>query len=119
MARLTTRICCAANCHEIGTDVAGGWRCERHRTDGWSRYRASPAGQARAGYGAGWKRVRDLRLRRYPTCEICGLEPAVSVHHLRHEKPGDPTFLSLDAVRSTCDRCHRQLSHGSKRVPRS
>jgi 5-methylcytosine-specific restriction protein A len=89
-------------------------RCPEHRTDGWSRFRASEHGRARArGYGARWRRVRDARLTQHPMCEYCGQAKATQVHHVGHELPTDPSFYDIERLRAVCAPCHRKLSQRS------
>jgi 5-methylcytosine-specific restriction endonuclease McrA len=92
-------------------------RCAAHQRDGWARFRASEHGRARAtGYDSRWRKVRDRRLRDFPTCEVCHRAESTTAHHVDHQLPTAPDFYSYDAVIAVCDRCHRRLSQRSKTV---
>src|SRR5262249_60102068 len=67
-------LCSMPGCPRI-LDEPG--RCPEHRTDGWSRFRAGDHDRAPPhGYGARWRRLRDLRIRDHPVCDLCRLRPA-------------------------------------------
>jgi 5-methylcytosine-specific restriction protein A len=107
-------LCSMPGCGAV-LDAPG--RCARHQVDGWSRFRASPQGQARArGYDARWRRVRDRRLAAFPICEDCQHAPSTQGHHIGHERPGEHGFYDYDRIRALCDRCHRRRSQRSRKV---
>ncbi len=77
-------------------------RCAEHQTS-WGAFKAkAPPGA----YGAQWRKVRDAYLASHKTCEVCGLKPAVQVHHRNHN-PLDNAWSNLLAVD---DDCHRTLT---------
>ena len=56
------------------------------------------------GYGAEWRRVRDLYIAEHPTCERCTTCPAVLVHHIvRVRDGGSNESVNLESL---CDLCH-------------
>jgi 5-methylcytosine-specific restriction protein A len=113
VARQTPHLCPVPRCPNIVEHGPG--RCLEH-ADGWTRYRASPRGQARlGGYGTRWRRLRDAYLREHPRCEDCGA-PATEVHHVDHALPGSPTFLDERNLAALCLGCHRRRSHERERV---
>jgi hypothetical protein len=117
--RLTTRICSAPNCHEIGTDVAGGWRCAKHTVDKWAIFRASPHGrEISGGYSSRrWRKLRDRRMRdAHGRCEVCG-GVATEVHHIAGERPTDSGFYDIERVRAVCTACHRKAERERRRIP--
>ena len=57
-----------------------------------------------------WRRVRDLKLRRFPICEICLKNLADTVHHIVPiDEGGD--FWDSDNHQSVCRDCHEKI-HG-------
>lgn len=57
-------------------------------------------------YGERFRKLRLLRLQKYPLCEICGEAFATIGHHLR--RPA----LSIEDVQSVCLKCHREIHNG-------
>jgi 5-methylcytosine-specific restriction protein A len=63
-----------------------------------------------ASYGPRRRRLRNEYLRAHPTCEDCGEVPATEVHHVNHQRPGDPGFYDPERLRALCNPCHRKRS---------
>jgi 5-methylcytosine-specific restriction enzyme A len=101
----SSKLCAEPGCPEIGTDVAGGWRCPAHLHEPWAAWRAANPGRS-SGYGARWRRLRDAYIAEHPTCS-CG-QPAGEVHHVDHALPTDSSFLAWDNLEAVCSRCHRR-----------
>jgi hypothetical protein len=114
---MTPHLCSVPNCPNI---VEGPGKCAEHATDGWSKWKRTTAnGAARTGvaYGWRWTRTRNERMRiAHGICEVCRVEAATSVHHVRHQTPDADDFYSVDAVIAVCDGCHRRLSQRSRRL---
>lgn len=55
-----------------------------------------------------WQLRRDMFIRRFELCELCGHNKSSQVHHLTYERLG--CELDSDLV-ATCDGCHRAM-HG-------
>jgi 5-methylcytosine-specific restriction protein A len=57
-----------------------------------------------------WQRLRRLKLRTTPFCELCErvgrLVPAVVVDHIIGIEQGGPPFPTLDGLQSLCISCH-------------
>lgn len=89
-------------------------RCAKHAAEERARYNASrrvyeqgrPSREER-GYDYAYRKARAEYLAAHPTCEACGLRPAVQAHHVERisaggERANPDNFLAL------CDDCHRQ-----------
>lgn len=69
-----------------------------------------------------WRRLRLIKLRGAPLCEVCSLKgritPGTDVHHLRSftsaSDPAERDSLAYDIgnLLTVCDRCHNELHHG-------
>ena len=97
------------------TDDPRGY-CEKHRGAGDRAYKASRTDTAeqRLYTSTRWRKLRALKLKENPLCEVClrehRLTPAVIVHHKDEVRAGGDPFAwaGLEAV---CASCHRRL-HG-------
>ena len=106
MSRTTTpHLCAEPYCTAI---VEGPGRCPEHRRGRSSR--GSP------GYGSKWARIRNAHVAVHPVCQDCGSSgPWLDVHHGDHARPGDPTFLDSNNLRTLCRGCHRRVTELAKR----
>jgi 5-methylcytosine-specific restriction protein A len=70
------------------------------------RARASEArpSSTRRGYGANWKRLRLLVLRRHPVCQICDRAASSCVDHWQSLASGGTN--SMDNLVALCAPCH-------------
>lgn len=55
-----------------------------------------------------WKRVRMMKLKRTPLCEVCN-NPAEHVHHIRPVKEDISLAYDLNNLQSLCISCHSKL----------
>jgi 5-methylcytosine-specific restriction protein A len=89
-------------CHQFGCYElveAGKSYCSRHARE-QRKFRGSSHQQ---GYGAKWRRLRNMVLARESNCRECGA-PATDVDHiLPRKKGGRDTFENLQAL---CHSCH-------------
>src|SRR5262245_14226186 len=62
-----------------------------------------------------WSRLRALKLRQSPLCEVClkrdRVVPANIVDHIRAIRQGGDPFPCLDGLMSVCARCHNDKTN--------
>ena len=97
------RPCTFPGCRAL---VQGSSRCEAH-----SRRDSYPAGSTTArGYDGDWRRLRDLKMRTDPVCELrihCQGAVAEDVHHVISIRQRPDLRLTLSNLRSACHACHK------------
>ena len=63
------------------------------------------------GYGADWRKVRNMKLRQDPLCEDCHasrrVTEATEVHHIEAVKRRPDLRLALPNLVSLCTPCHQ------------
>lgn len=103
------RYCLFPNCNMI---VDKGY-CEVH-----ARYKSGEENRPSAhkrGYSRKWKKVRDIKLKRNPLCEMCEernkITPADMVHHIKPISEGG-AVLEYDNLMSLCNKCHGEVHNG-------
>ena len=99
------RFCIASGCTRLARNSQ---RCELHKGLP-DQQRIRP--QLDAWYDkAIWrKKLRPMKLRRSPMCEICGTAPATDVHHIDGSwkiTRDWRLFVDLDNMQSLCHPCH-------------
>lgn len=93
------RFCSQPGCHKTATK---GSRCPEHAKPAW---RTTTTSSTARGYGANWSKLRMMKLRADPMCEVCQHAPAVQVDHIKAKAHGgtdDPSNLQ-----SICRECHQ------------
>jgi len=82
--------------------------CDVHKPK-IEEHRGSPASR---GYDTHWAKVRLLKLKRNPICELCDskgyLKPATLVHHICYLRHGGAR-LDMNNLMSLCIQCHGEL----------
>lgn len=105
MPKLPPRPCTAPRCRNMATS---GSRCDEHQIKkAWVSSEGKTASQR--GYGAKWRKARELALRRdNHLCQIClsvGIvTPADQVDHIINKARGGTD--ALDNLQSICTHCH-------------
>ena len=56
------------------------------------------------GYGATWRRLRQLVLHRYPMCNECKRKPSEDVDHIRPKADGGED--TMENLQGLCRGCH-------------
>lgn len=94
------------SCRQCGARCKGAY-CDAHaamgKKPGWSTTRTSAHAR---GYGAKWRDLRDIVLRRDPICRACMSAPSVTADHMRPKHLGgtdDPGNLQ-----GLCWACHKR-----------
>lgn len=73
---------------------------------------------------AAWRKLRDLKRRNDPLCELCLKEgkivPGEDIHHIRSftKLEGNArieAILDYDNLITLCKRCHQKIHHGGER----
>lgn len=114
MPQMLRKPCAYPGCPEL---VELGQRyCAKHQRQA-RRQEDERRGSARErGYTSQWEKVRSLKLRRNPLCEVCEREgrvrPAEMVHHAKPIRQGGAA-LDMDNLMSVCRACHDRLHTGS------
>lgn len=63
-----------------------------------------------------WKRVRLIKLKRDPVCEICNNELARLVHHIKDARNNPYLRYQLENLQSLCDSCHNKESQKERGI---
>lgn len=61
------------------------------------------------GYGADWRRIRNLFIQTHLVCELCADRFAQHVHHIDHNTRNN----DYDNLQSLCVKCHH-LVHSKR-----
>lgn len=103
------RPCSYPGCPEL----TAGRYCDRHQkeTDAhYNRYGRDPETKRR--YGAGWQRIRKVKIAQNPLCEMCLKEnratPTEEVHHILPLAKGGTH--DMDNLMSLCTKCHSRIT---------
>ncbi len=97
------RACSVPGCRNLGT----GSRCPAHQeaADASRQAWASTEGSASSrGYGATWRRLRQMVLNRDPICRQCRREPSFAVDHVVPKARGGDD--SMENLQGLCRACH-------------
>jgi len=105
------RNCTRPGCPGIVRDgvcsVCGSVRSERNQ-----QYDARRGTAAQRGYGARWRKLRAMQLRRQPLCEQCikngRIVTATEVHHIEAKRDGGPD--AFENFMSLCKSCHSKVT---------
>lgn len=105
-----TRPGCRGVVHDGVCSVCGPLRTHTQRSHDARRGTAH-----QRGYGARWRRVREVVLATSPLCTECSrqgiITPATDVHHVIARRDGGPD--ALDNLQPLCHACHsRVTAHG-------
>ncbi len=94
--------CTVPDCPNVSI---GHGKCRLHDRLSRRDYDGSRGTRQERGYGAGWQRVRQHYLQRYPFCALCGA-PATDVHHIYGIANGhrDDNLMAL------CHQHHSQIT---------
>jgi 5-methylcytosine-specific restriction protein A len=115
MAWRLKRPCLYPGCPEV---VDGGGYCPHHKKTYKRDINKQYDKQYRSNnYSSStWEKVRNMKLKRNPLCELCmtydRVIPARIVHHITPIKQGG-SLLDLTNLMSVCRRCHDVL-HSKK-----
>lgn len=112
MPRRAARPCRHPGCPSLvrGSDAY----CEEHARERQQQYDAERGSAAQRGYGAAWRKLRRMYLRRHPLCEdpddVHG-EDRVAATEVHHRVPlaagGTNAFENLQAL---CKPCHSRIT---------
>lgn len=80
--------------------------CQKHKQEDYRRYK----------YDRRWDKVRKIKVRCDPLCEICTREGRVTeveiVHHIQSVRDRPDLLLDLDNLMSVCRYHHGKLHRG-------
>ena len=97
-------------CQHPGCGVLGkGTYCKAHKRQRW---REQDTNRPRRG-GRRWRKLRDLKLRTNPICEIglvCNSALATEVHHIESVAKAPEREFEWDNLQSACHDCHVAVS---------
>ncbi len=79
-----------------------GTYCEQHQRQRW---RERDINRPRRG-GRRWRKLRDLKLRTDPICEICNSALAQEVHHIEPVARAPEREFDWSNLQSVCHDCH-------------
>lgn len=103
------RYCLYPNCNNI---VDKGYCKEHSKYNVMNENRPSAH---RRGYSRKWNKVRMVKLKQNPLCEMCEdkglITPAVLVHHIVPISEGG-AVLEYDNLMSLCTKCHGEVHNG-------
>ncbi len=88
-------------------------KCPVHTARPWEHGRAS---SAERGYGAAWRKLRELVLAEEPLCRVCGGRPSVMADHIVPKTHGGTD--DRENLRGICKRCHDTKSGREGRASR-
>lgn len=97
-------------CNHIGCPktVSSGY-CEEHKKQA-NKYRGS---FRERGYDSRWDKIRRMKVRQDPLCEICKQEdrltPVEIVHHIKKVTDRPDLLLDMDNLKSVCRACHAKI----------
>lgn len=100
MPKSPPTICTEPGCPNHATE---GGRCPAHKRKAW---RTTTTSSAARGYGERWRRIRAMKLRNHPVCEVCRLAPATQVDHIKAKAHGGDDY-DPDNLQSICRPCHQ------------
>lgn len=90
--------------------VQGGGYCEQHKRQEQRRYDEQRGSSTKRGYGARWRRAREVYLQNNPLCVMCEAEgeltPATVVDHRIPHKGNYELFWDVSNWQSLCKQCH-------------
>ena len=106
-ARNCTRPGCCGVVRDGVCSVCGSVRRGRDR-----QYEEQRGTASQRGYGARWRKVRLMQLRRQPLCEMCMKDHrvvvATEVHHIEAKRDGGPD--AFENFMSLCKSCHSKIT---------
>lgn len=105
-------------CHKAGCcNLTTKRYCQAHeatqRPKAWKSTKGSSTSR---GYGARWRRLRELILNRDPFCMVCQRAPATAVDHIRAKADGGDDDESN--LRGICTACHKKKTSGDAAAAR-
>jgi len=108
--------CSIAGC----TELTAIGLCEAHRRERQRENALRRGKTAERGYGADWRRLRAVKLRTDPICEIrthCHGLVASEVDHIRPVRERPDLRLEWSNLQSTCHGCHVAKTKQEVRAP--
>lgn len=94
--------------------LTSGGRCDEHRRKEYKRYDESRGDSGQRGYDARWQKVRAMKKRMNPFCEVCLKQGEYVllnvVHHIRPIEEAPELRLSMGNLLSVCS-YHHELIH--------
>ena len=103
--------CNSPSCPEL---IRDGRYCERHKKQKQKQIDDRRGTFRERGYSANWDKLKAIKKRRNPLCEMClqmnVVKPMELVHHIKPVSDGGP-MLDMDNLMSVCRKCHAKL-HG-------
>lgn len=108
--RQLPRPCSHPGCPALVTE---GSRCPEHKKDQRRWENQNRKTFRERGYSTAWDRLKEIKKRRDPLCELCLKEggrvvPVEIVHHIIPVEEGGP-MLDMDNLMSVCRSCHGKL----------
>ena len=108
MAKRPLRPCAHRGCPNL---VTSGY-CDKHKKENNKRKDKGRVPSDARGYGSKWRKVRNIKIKRDPLCEICSTltnpVPATMVHHIIPLSRGGKR-LDLENLQSLCRACHFKI----------
>ena len=116
MASRAPRPCRQAGCGQLSRDGSGYCEAHKQASIGWNRERRGSAHSR--GYGAKWRKLRDMVLRRDKyLCVPCGkygfLTPATEVDHIVNKAQGGTD--NPENLQGICTDCHKAKTKAEAR----
>lgn len=59
----------------------------------------------------GWRKVRNLQIKLFPRCAVCGTKKTPEAHHIKSFKNKPELELDPDNLITLCRRCHFVFGH--------
>jgi 5-methylcytosine-specific restriction enzyme A len=99
--------------------ISSGERfCERHAELKEKEHDKRRGSATSRGYDNGWRKLRAVKARMDPLCEVCLEEglvtPLAIVHHVRGVDEFPELRLRLDNLKSLCRRHHDEVHEGGR-----
>lgn len=104
-------------CNHIGCPelIRDGRYCEKHAKEKSKQYESGRKGTKERDFynSAQWQRIRDLKRKRDPLCEVCLREGRVViadlVHHNIEVKQDWSRRFDMGVLESVCTACHEKI----------
>ena len=88
-------------------------RCDNHKRQESKQYDKQRGTASQRGYDSKWVKVRDLKLKQNPLCEMCLNDNkttlATLVHHIKLVSTHPELRLVMSNLMSLCVKCHDEI----------